>query len=336
MKKTRLNVPSNGTLGVGFIGFGHFAGGVLLPSFKSVEGIRLTGVATRKSVSAQSAAATGGFAYATTDYTQVLNDPQTDIVVIATTNNLHAEQACQALAAGKAVFLEKPLALNDQELARVVQAVREYGGLVQVGFNRRFSPALTQIKEALAQRRTPLSIDYRVCISRPPSPQHHWITDPEIGGGLLIGEVCHFIDAAIFLTDAHPRTVFSRPLGIDGGDGATALFMEMTDGSIVSIRYLTHAAPRTPKEYIDIVGGGITAYVDDFRSYGWVGSGRPVRRQSTQNKGHVEQLKAYIDSLRQKGIAAGDFIAAVYATQATFAARESVRTGRPVDVSINL
>jgi polar amino acid transport system substrate-binding protein len=335
LKSKAAKLSADGTFGVGFVGFGQFAGGVLLPAFQSINNLRYTGVATRKGVSAKSAAAKGGFAYATTDYTRVINDPQTDIVVIATTSDLHADLACAALAANKAVFLEKPLALDQPGLTRVVEAVRKHGGMLQVGFNRRYSPALTEIKRVLTPRRTPLAIDYRVCVSRAPAPQQHWLGDPERSGGLLIGEVCHFIDAAIFLTDAHPRTVYARPLGTDAGDDAVAVFMEMADGSVVNIRYLTGAAPGTPKEYVDIVGGGITAYVNDFRLYGWAGNGRPQKRRGTQNKGHVEQLKAFTCSLRQKGMAAGDLIAAVYATEATFAAQESMRSGGPVAVIVD-
>jgi polar amino acid transport system substrate-binding protein len=336
LKKPQLKIPADGTLGIGFIGFGQFAAGVLLPAFKAVDRIRMTGVATRKGASAKSAALKGGFAFATTDYSRVITDPQTDVVVIATTNNLHACQAVEALAAGKAVFLEKPVALDPDGLARLISTVREYGGLVQVGFNRRYSPALTDIKNVLTQRVSPLSIDYRVCIQRAPAAKKHWATDPDIGGGLLISEVCHFIDAAIFLTDAHPKTVFARPLGTDDEDDAVSLTLEMTDGSMVNIRHLTHAAPDTPKERIDIIGGGITAFVDDFRSYGWTGKGRPVKKRGAQDKGHRAQLKAFADSIRQQGMAAGDFVAAVYATQATFDAHKSMCMGGPVSVTVNL
>jgi len=335
-KKPRRARRAAGTLGVGFVGFGQFAAGVLLPAFKSVGGIRLTGVATRKGASANAAAIKGGFAFATTDHTQVINDAHTDIVVIAAPHDLHADLAIEALRAQKAVFLEKPAALDPDGLARLIGAVREHGGLVQVGFNRRYSPALGCLKNALADRISPLSIDYRVCAGPAPPSRQHWVTDPEIGGGRLKGEVCHFIDAVIFLTDARPKTVYARPLGADEDDDAVALTMELTDGSVGNIRYLTQAAPGTPKERIDIVGGGTTAFVDDYRAYGWTGPGRTVKKRGVRDKGHTAQLKAFLDSLRHKGVAAGNFVDAAYATQATFAAHDSLRSGRPVTVSVNL
>lgn len=336
LKKPPMQLPADGTLGVGFVGFGQFASGVLMPAVKSIKKIRLTGVATRRGAPAKSAGLKGDFAFATTNYARVVADPHTDVVVIATTNNFHADLAVEALAAGKAVFLEKPIALEPSGLARLVGAVRKYGGLVQAGFNRRFSPALIEIKNALNGRNSPLSIDYRVCTPPAPALKKHWVRDPDIGGGLLIGEVCHFIDAATFLTDAHPKTVYARSLGRDEDDDAVALMLEMTDGSMVNIRYLTQAAPSTPKERIDIIGGGITAFVDDFRAHGWSGTGHPVTKRGTQDKGHVAQLKAFADSLRQTGMAGGDFVAAVYATQTTFAAHESMCSGVPITVSVNL
>jgi len=334
--KRRLQLSQDGRLGVGFVGFGQFAAGVLLPAFKAAGDIRLTGVATRKSATANAAASKAGFAFAATDAELVINNPHTDIVVVATTHNNHAALAEAALAAGKAVFLEKPIAIDPDSLSQLTRAIRTYGGLLQVGFNRRYSPALRGIKEALAGRSDPLSIDYRVCAGYTPEPTKHWVADPEIGGGRLIGETCHFIDAALYLTDALPRRVYARSLAGDGRDDAVTVMIELTDGSIVQLRYLSNAGPGTSKEHIDIVGAGTTAFVEDFRNYGWTNHGEQKTERGTQNKGHREQLKALVQSLRQRGIAAGNITAAIYATQATFAARESLRSGRPVDVEVSL
>jgi len=336
IKKPPCRARAGDTLGVGFIGFGQFAAGVLLPAFESVDGLQFTGVATTKGITAHTAAMKGGFTFATTDHTRVIKNPETDIVVIAATHDLHADLAIEVLQAGKIAFLEKPMALDPDGLAQLVGAVRKHGGLVQVGFNRRYSPALICIKKALAERTSPLSIDYRVCPGPPPSAHDHWVTDPDIGGGRMIGEICHFIDAVSFLAEAHPKRVYAHSLGTNEDDDAVALTLELTDGSMANIRYLTKASPGTPKEQIDILGGGITAYVNDFRSYGWTGRGRSVKKRGMQNKGHAEQIKALLDSVRHKGQAGGNFVDAVYATQTTFAARESLRSGKPVAVHVNL
>jgi len=334
--KRSFQQSQDGRLGVGFVGFGQFAAGVLLPAFKAAGEIHLTGVATRKSATANAAAAKAGFAFAATDAALVINNPHTDIVAVATTHDNHADLAEAALAAGKAVFLEKPMAIDPDGLSRLTAAIRRYGGLLQVGFNRRYSPALQNIKKALAGRTSPLSIDYRVCAGYVPDSSKHWVGDPDIGGGRLIGETCHFIDAALYLTDALPRRVYARSLAGDNRDDAVTLMIELSDGSIVQLRYLSNAGPETSKEHIDIVGAGTTAFVDDYRQYGWNNNREQKTERGTQNKGHREQLKALVQSLRQHGIAAGDITAAIYATQATFAAQESLRCGRPVDVEVSL
>lgn len=336
IKKPPCTAPAGDTLGVGFIGFGQFAAGVLRPAFESAGGLRFTGVSTTKGISADMAAKKGGFAFATTDHTQVIKNPATDIVVIATTHDLHANLAIEALSAGKIVFLEKPMALDPDSLTQMVGAIREHGGLLQVGFNRRFSPALVCIKEALAGRTGPLSIDYRVCPGPPPSVHEHWVTDPDVGGGRLIGEICHFVDAVLFLTDAYPKRVYAQSLGAHQDDDAVTLTIELTDGSVANIRYLTAVSPGTPKERIDIVGSGITAYINDFCSYGWTGRGRSFKKRGKQNKGHTEQVKALLDSVRHKGLVGGNLVDAVYATQTTFVACDSLRSGKPVAVHVNL
>ena len=326
---------ADGVLGVGFIGFGQFAAGVMLPAFRSIDRVHLTGVATTRSATAHAAATSGGFRFATTDWNQIIDDPDTDIVIIATTHDLHAELAVNALAKGKAVFLEKPMALNPEGLADVVRAVREHGPRLQVGFNRRFSPALMQIKEVLIGRSGPLSIDYRICAGLAPSIKKHWVVDPDVGGGRLRGEVCHFIDAVLFLTDAYPQSIHARSLSAGEHDDALALTLQLSDGSVAHIRYLTQPGPQTPKEKIDIVGRGITANVDDFRQYGWTASTGRMHRHGAQDKGHTAQFKVFVHSLRNKGLAAGDFIGAVYATQTTFAAEQSLRRGEPIPVRMD-
>ncbi len=321
-------------LGVGFVGLGEFASGVLLPAVKSCRHVRLTGVAARGGVRAYSAGKRGGFAFATTDHRRVVDDPQTDLVIVATTHNSHVDLTVDALAAGKAVFVEKPLATTPDDLARIVRAFRTYGGLVQVGFNRRYSPASQKIKDILGQRNGPLSLDYRICAGPAPSRHKHWIADPTIGGGRLIGEVCHFIDTAIFLTDTLPRQVSAHKLPGDENDDSVILTLELQDGSVAQIRYLTQAGPGTPKEKIDIVGGGITATIDDFREYRWSAVSGRGKKRGRQNKGHKEQLRALISTLANTGMVAGDFVAAAYATQTTFAARQSLQTGMSVPVSV--
>ena len=191
-------------LGVGFIGAGNFARSVLLPCAAHSAGLRFTGVATATGMNGRHVADKYGFGYATTDYHQILDDPETDAVFIVTRHASHAPIACEAMRAGKTVFVEKPLACNLEQLAELVDTAEATGGRLMVGFNRRFAPHVRQAKTCLENRSSPLVALYRVNAGSVPSDS--WLVDEE-GGGRIIGEVCHFVDTLQFLIGADPVSV---------------------------------------------------------------------------------------------------------------------------------
>ncbi|HKG99018.1 MAG TPA: bi-domain-containing oxidoreductase, partial [Pyrinomonadaceae bacterium] len=194
---------------VGVIGAGGYVPAMLLPHFKA-ENVEFSSIATASGISAHDVGKKFGFAYAVSSAEEVLDDAKVNLVVIGTRHDTHAELARKALELNKHVFVEKPLALNDQELESVLEAAGTSAGKLMVGFNRRFSPLAQRAKEFFAGRDTPLSILYRVNAGR--IPNEHWIQNAEEGGGRIVGEVCHFIDLMQFLTVAPPVFVFAEAM----------------------------------------------------------------------------------------------------------------------------
>ncbi len=199
------------SIGVAMLGAGAFAQGTLLPALKAISQVALVGVCNATGPRSQSAAQKFGFAYCSNSEDELLRDANVDAVMIATRHNLHASQVLAALGAQKAVFCEKPLCLAESELVSIVRATSRPGAgvatapLLMVGFNRRFAPFAAELKNFLAQIHEPLSMHYRVNAGY--LPGDHWVNDPEVGGGRILGEVCHFVDFLSFLADSLPVEV---------------------------------------------------------------------------------------------------------------------------------
>jgi hypothetical protein len=223
--------PTHGAVRLGVIGAGSFARSVLLPILRKLDGVELRGVVTASAPSGHQTATRFGFAYAASDWHQVVDDPQIDVVLVATRHDLHATVAAAALRAGKAVFLEKPMALSAAELNELVEAWRSSGRVLQVGFNRRFAPSYLRLKSAFARRKTPLVAMYRVNAGAV-SPSS-WVVDPTEGGGRLIGEVCHMVDTLVDLTESRVVSVYALP----GADDDVLLNLSFHDGSLATIVY---------------------------------------------------------------------------------------------------
>jgi len=326
----RPRAPKSGKVGIGFIGAGNFARAVLLPQFRKAADVELVAVATATGVNARTVAANFGFAYCTTDSAAVLADPSVDAVVIATRHASHARFAAEALRAGKAVFVEKPLAIDEEGLTHILGAWEETGGLLMVGFNRRFSPLVTELKRSLPAG-TPLAVTYR--INAGAIPPDSWIHDPEDGGGRIIGEVCHFIDLIQYLTDDFPVEVFAHGIG-----GATSelhdtvsITVRYRGGSIASVSYFSTGDRSFPKERVEVFGGGVVGVIDDFRrlTVSRQGKRRQVKRLS-QDKGFREEVSAFLRAVREGGAPPISPDALVSTTMTTFAIEESLRTGKPV------
>jgi predicted dehydrogenase/threonine dehydrogenase-like Zn-dependent dehydrogenase len=246
--------------GVGWVGAGAFTAGTLLPAFRAAGFSRFTAIASASGVSAHRAADRHGFARAVSGGFNVVEDRDTDVVVIVTPHDTHAELATLALRAGRHVWCEKPLALSMTELDQVAAAWQDSGQQLAIGFNRRWSPAVLAARALLAEAAGPKLLVYRVAAG--PVPDGHWYHDRRHGGRLL-GEVCHFVDTAQALIGAQIEEAAGLPGGGEPGDDA-AVSLRFTDGSLATIAYASVPA-QAGKEWIEVTTGEHRIVIDDFR-----------------------------------------------------------------------
>jgi predicted dehydrogenase/threonine dehydrogenase-like Zn-dependent dehydrogenase len=317
-----------GAIRIGWIGAGSFSRAKLLPALQKMKGIAPVGVANRTGISAKKVARDFGFSYATTDPDDILNDPAIDAVFIATRHDLHALLARSALERGKHVFVEKPLCVSEGELEDLAAVYAKSRSILTVGFNRRFSPFAAHCTRFFAERRAPLTMLYRV--SAGSLDPGHWIFDPEQGYGPIIGEICHFVDLAIFLTSSLPSRIqaWQHPRTTSNSQAGLQVQVEFSDGSQASISYLLSGDARVPKERIEVFAEGSTAICDDFRRSWFYRNGRcKSQRALWQDKGHRNELRAFINSVAASGEAPIPFDHLYAATLATFRIREAL-TGK--------
>jgi polar amino acid transport system substrate-binding protein len=325
-----------GTIGIGLIGAGNFARSVLLPRLVRQLGAndaRILGVATANGRTARSVAAEYRVPFCTTDYRDLLADDEIRAVLITTRHDTHATIAVEALRAGKAVFVEKPLAIREEELSDLHQAMVETDGRLMVGFNRRFSPLATRTREFFRES-GPLVITYRV--NAGPLPPESWIHGEE-GGGRILGEVCHFLDFLQFLTAAEPIEVYAVPsTGPMGGGGASrpetvVVLTRWSDGSTGTVEYLASGDRGLAKERIEVHGGGRSVILDDFRGLErWSDGRRQRQRFFQQRKGFEEEIAAFLTALRTGAPFPISWPSLAQTTRATLAIEESIRKGQPI------
>ena len=319
---------------LGVVGAGGYVTGMLLPQFKSA-GAEFVSVATASGVTAVDVGRKFGFKQAASDATEIIDDAQVNLVVVGTRHDTHAELATKALQRNKHVFVEKPLALNDEQLDTVLRAAADSSGSLMVGFNRRFAPLAQKAKEFFAGRTAPLSILYRVNAGR--IPRDHWIQDPVQGGGRIIGEVCHFIDLMQYLTGALPVSVFAESVAAERHDvvnhDSVFITLRFADGSNGSIAYLAEGDKGLTKERIEIFGEGKTFVIDDFQQASAYRNGREEKTVlRAQDKGQAEEVKQVCAMVLSGGVPLIPIDQLAAATRATFRILDSLRTGQPVVV----
>ena len=282
---------------VGVLGAGVFATTTLIPALQASSATTLTSVCAATGHHAQHAAKKFGFRSCTTDESQILANPDINAVVIATRHHLHSSQTLAALVAGKYVFCEKPLCLSEAELQAIVrQAKQQRCSGLMIGFNRRFAPMTSRLKQFLAPITEPLALHYRITAGYL-SPDH-WLNDREQGGGRILGECCHFIDLMMFLAGSPIVDVEARPLANAGrysGDNVL-ISLAFANGSQGTISYLANGDRAFSKERIEIFGGGAAAVLEDFRNLELVRNGRKetLRSRWRQDKGHRAEWDAFV------------------------------------------
>jgi polar amino acid transport system substrate-binding protein len=320
-----------GRLRLGFVGAGSFARGYLLPHLKNNAAVELLAVATARGHTAQDAARKFGFAEACTDAEALLRDDRIDAVFIATRHDQHAPLVRLALERGKHVFVEKPLALSAEQLTDLLPALRSARGVLQVGFNRRFSPLAAALKRSLAASQAPSQITYRV--NAGPLSDDHWLIDPAQGGGRMIGEGCHFLDLMQFFTDERPVRVSALSFGGDAL-GCTSVLVELSGGSSGTLVYQANSSPLIAKERIEVARGGRAGVIDDWRRLElYEGRRKRVLRARGQAKGHAEEIAAFLAAVAS-GRPALSPESQVLTTAAAFAVLRSIASRQTIEVTL--
>lgn len=330
--------PAGEALGVGVIGAGLFARGVMLPLLAK-QRVRRLGLATNRPVEARRIAERYGFSYAAGDAEEILADPDVGAVFILTRHGSHAELAARALGAGKAVFLEKPLATDPEGVRRILAAHgrAERDGLqpfLMVGFNRRYAAATRFVVDALGPGHGPLAIHMTVNAGAVESTS--WQHDTNEGGGRIIGEACHFVDLAQALTSSLPASVSAVAIGSSAVHEDVSLTLRMLDGSVATILYTSRGSRRHPRERIEVVGDGAVAVIDNFRAASFVGprGRRTFRHPFSVERGYREEVEAFITRVAERAPPPQALAEHVATTRATFAAMESLAKGGGVEVQV--
>ncbi len=315
---------------LGVIGAGNFAKSVLLPRLAKMNGVSLIGLATATGRTAKAVGDQFGFEFCSTDYRQLLAREDINTILIATRHNSHAAITAEALRAGKTVFVEKPLAIEEAGLNEVITAMRQSQGRVLVGFNRRFSSLSAELKQFL-NGAGPLAITYRVNAGE--IPKESWIQQDE-GGGRIVGEVCHFVDTLQFLTGSEIEEVFAYQSA--AGADTLSIVAKFRDGSAGNINYFATGDRSFPKERIEVYGGGRVAVLDDFRQLEmWREGKRKVSKRLAQDKGFDQELAAFAEAVRDGGQMPIDWRSLLMTTLTTLRIEDALRSGKPEAVSLN-
>ncbi|MBS1492814.1 MAG: bi-domain-containing oxidoreductase [Bacteroidetes bacterium] len=312
---------------IGFVGAGSFAQNYLLPNVKLHAD--MVGVATARGNTAKGIADKYGFQYSTGEADKIFSDDKINTIFIATRHNLHAANVVDGLKNNKNVFVEKPLCMNREELERIAELYKAKNNLhLMVGYNRRFSPAIQKIMSTM-DKGIPKAINYRINAGN--MPKDHWVQDKEIGGGRIIGEVCHFIDLVMYLSGS--KINFINAISMENNPylmDTLTINMGFLNGSIGSICYFSNGANSLPKENIEVFYANKVMIVDDFREVKTYGKEVKSNKSGKQDKGHAQEIKEFIEAV-EKGKPTPISFEEIYdSTKATFDVIDSIKTKKSI------
>lgn len=321
---------SNVKLGV--LGAGLHATYTLLPLIKRNKDYELVGIASSGGFHAQDSGKKFGFHYATSSDDEIINDNSINTVAILTRHDSHADLVKKALKAGKHVFVEKPLAINSNQLSAISKALHSANSLLLVGFNRRFSPHAKSLYSVLEKRNEPLYAHYRVNAGYITS--YHWTQDSKIGGGRIIGEACHFIDLITYLVGAPPISVNAVALPNNGkySDDNVSMTFTFPDGSIGVVDYLANGDKALPKERLEVFCEGMVAVLDDYVSLSITKDGKRKEERIAQDKGWRNELTDFAKVVKEGGQPPIPYEQLIGVTKASFAAVESIRSKQIIEI----
>lgn len=333
IKLAASSAKTSADIRVGMIGAGGYAQGFLLPLLKS-NGVKFQSITTASGLTSSRIGKQYDFDSCVSNAEEVISDTNSNLIVVATRHDTHAEFAEKALRENKNVFVEKPLAINDEQLDSVLEAAKSSIGKLMVGYNRRFSPSAKTAKEFFADRQSPLSILYRINAGR--ISRKSWVQDPQ-QGGRIIGEVCHFIDLMHYLTDSLTTRVFAESIAGNNhemiNEDSVFITLKFADGSNGTIAYLAEGDKTMPKERVEIYGESKIFVIDDFQRISMFKNGRETSKKlGKTDKGQTEEISVACSVVSQNSdlpISLADLAAT---TRATFRIVESLRTATAFDI----
>jgi predicted dehydrogenase/threonine dehydrogenase-like Zn-dependent dehydrogenase len=332
----RSKPASSSKLGVALAGAGNLARWAHLPLIQKSPDATLRAVYSASGVRGKSYAARFGAEYCTTEFERILDDTDVHVVVIVSRNAQHASQALQALRAGKHVFVEKPMALTEDECRDLCRAVAETGKQLTVGFNRRFAPFYKPLRERLAKRSSPAVLSCRV--NSPGISGEYWMADPSIGGAIL-GEACHFVDLMYWMLDAEPVRVsaYSLPAGKKDpiGENNVAASFHFADGSVGNLTYCTVGSKTSGGERVEAFAQGVGLFSEDFKRLAIATGLRTQQKRMFAAKGYQEQIESFFRSLREGRPPEVTVRDGARATIGCLRLMESARTLAPVAIDLD-
>ena len=325
----RKLVKAEAKIKIGFIGAGSFAQTYLLPNIKKHKNASLIGIANASGHSSKTVADKYGFNYASSDAQEIINDPDINTIFIATRHNLHFEQVLNSLKAGKNVFVEKPLTLTESQLyviKKLFESEKTKSQHLMVGFNRRFAPFIVEIIKKVKGEKVALNYRINAGFVKP----DHWTQDPEIGGGRIIGEMCHFVDLASYIAGSKPLKVDASVLNDASGLWDTlSVLLSFESGSVASISYYANGSKKLEKEYLEVFCNGTTSIIKDFSTLEVYGSSKMVKK-ITQDKGHANEVQKFLEAIEQGKNTPVPFDELFISSILPFKIIESIKSGNTV------
>jgi predicted dehydrogenase/threonine dehydrogenase-like Zn-dependent dehydrogenase len=328
----------SGELNLGIIGAGNFAKAFLLPAFSGRQGVRLRSICTASGVSASSVAKKYHANLATSNPDDIFNDPEIGAILIATRHDSHAKYVMRGLNSGKAVYVEKPLAITLDDLEKIKELYEQLISekehpFLMVGYNRRFSPLSVLLKKTFLKTTSPISMIYRVNAGFIPLTE--WVHNPAVGGGRIIGECCHFIDFMSYLTGTLPINISANALQHVNSPvrDIVTLTIQFADGSLGTVHYFANGNSSMPKEYIEVFGDGISAQLINYKHLAIYGAQlRGKKRYINQAKGFQEEAEAFVNALKNGSVAPIPFDQLYMTSKATILAEQALNSGKSIEL----
>jgi len=319
------------SVNIGFIGAGNYAQSHLLPNLaKKREGVLNVGIVTNTGTTSKRIAEKYNFSYCTDDVEQLLHDGRVNSVFIATRHDSHAKFVIDALKCNKNIFVEKPLCLNEAELESIREAFSSTNKYLMVGYNRRFSPLSIELKKHILDM--PLSASYRINSGNIPS--NSWIQDIKMGGGRIVGEVCHFIDYLIWITNSLPKNAYAISMpDPDGNNDTLSITLAFKNGSVGVINYFSNGSKAMPKESIEIFQNGTSMILSDFLQLDMFKKTKSRKKLMNQDKGQKNMMEQLLETMAKGTKPLISFEEIYYSTLTTFKILESLKIGQIVNIA---